>query len=89
MTRDTPDPQLIALLDGVASACSTRPASGRAKQALRELYDLTSSKLYGLAVRVVGNRDWAEDVLQEAFLTVWRSAGDYRAASARRWPGWG
>jgi RNA polymerase sigma factor (sigma-70 family) len=36
-------------------------------------------QFYGLALRVVTHRDWAEDVLQEAFLSIWRSAGDYRA----------
>ena len=29
---------------------------------------------------MVRQREWAEDVLQEAFLTVWRVAGDYRAS---------
>ncbi len=43
------------------------------------MYDLSSPKLYGAAVRVVSNREWAEDVLQEAFLTIWRIAGDYKA----------
>lgn len=64
------DLQLIMLLDRVALADEA---------ALRELYDLTSSKLYGVAVRVVTNREWAEDVLQEAFLNIWRIAGDYKA----------
>ncbi|MGH8804317.1 MAG: sigma-70 family RNA polymerase sigma factor, partial [Polaromonas sp.] len=45
----------------------------------RELYELTSPKLYGVALRVVSNREWAEDVLQEAYLNIWRIAGDYKA----------
>ncbi len=64
------DPLLIALLDRLA----VRDAS-----ALKTLYDQCSGKLYGLALRVVGQHDWAEDVLQEAFLTIWRSADSYRA----------
>jgi RNA polymerase sigma factor (sigma-70 family) len=76
---DTDDPYLIALLGRIAARASD-PANHRdSEMALRALYDATSSKLYGLAMRVVNNRDWAEDVLQEAYLTVWRSAGDYRA----------
>jgi RNA polymerase sigma factor (sigma-70 family) len=74
MKQDSPnnlDCQLIALLDRVALADQA---------ALKELYDLTSSKLYGVAVRVVTNREWAEDVLQEAFLNIWRIAGDYKAS---------
>jgi RNA polymerase sigma factor (sigma-70 family) len=65
-----PDSTLIALIDRVALAD---------EKALRELYELTSSKLYGVAVRVVSNREWAEDVLQEAFINIWKIAGDYKA----------
>lgn len=82
--RTMPDPlqdqQLIALIDRIAArtAGGARPADGEA--ALRELYDLTSSRLYGVALRVVTNREWAEDVLQETYLNIWRIAGDYRAS---------
>lgn len=65
-----PDTALITLIDRVALAD---------ENALRELYELTSSKLFGVAVRVVSNREWAEDVLQEAFINIWRIAGDYKA----------
>lgn len=67
----TPDTQLIALIERIAA---------KDEAALRDLYDLTASKLYGLALRVVSSRDHAEDVLQEAFLNIWRIAGDYRAS---------
>lgn len=70
MKAESPDTPLIALINRVALADES---------ALRELYELTSSKLYGVAVRVVGNRSWAEDVLQEAFINIWRIAGDYKA----------
>ena len=71
MKSPSPDAPLIALLDRVAMADEA---------ALRELYDMTSSRLYGVAVRVVSNRDWAEDVLQEAYLNIWRIASDYKAS---------
>ena len=67
---NNPDTTLIALIDRVALAD---------EKALRELYEMTSSKLYGVAVRVVTNREWAEDVLQEAFINIWKIAGDYKA----------
>lgn len=70
MSTLNPDTTLIALIDRIALAD---------EKALRELYDKTSSKLYGVAVRVVTNREWAEDVLQEAFINIWRIAGDYKA----------
>jgi RNA polymerase sigma factor (sigma-70 family) len=79
MTPANPDLHLIALLDRIAPAADgSRHAESEA--ALRELYDLTCSRLYGVALRVVVNREWAEDVLQEAYLSIWRVAGDYRAA---------
>lgn len=80
MPTDPQDTQLAALLARVAERLEAPQAQAASELALRELYDLTSSKLFGLALRVLGRRDWAEDVLQEAYLTVWRSAGDYRAA---------
>ena len=70
MTPLNPDTTLIALIDRVALAD---------EKALRELYELTSSKLYGVAVRVVTNREWAEDVLQEAYLNIWKVAGTYQS----------
>ncbi|MBG9388564.1 RNA polymerase sigma factor [Caenimonas aquaedulcis] len=74
------DLHLIALLDRVAARTLTPGQQAPAEAALREIYDLTSSRLYGVALRVVGNREWAEDVLQEAYLNIWRIAGDYRAS---------
>lgn len=71
MNSEAPDAELIALLDRVARLDHA---------ALKELYERCSPKLFGLAVRVVSQREWAEDVLQEAFLTIWRAAGDYRAS---------
>jgi RNA polymerase sigma-70 factor (ECF subfamily) len=75
-----PDTQLIALIDNVGARLADPAQQRRSEQALRELYDRTSPRLFGLALRVTGNRDFAEDVLQEAFITIWRSAGDYRAS---------
>ncbi|MBX3656525.1 MAG: sigma-70 family RNA polymerase sigma factor [Ramlibacter sp.] len=80
MATDTPDLQLIALIDRIAARLAEGGEHRQADSAaaLKALYDLTSSKLYGVALRVVGNREWAEDVLQEAYLNIWRIAGDYK-----------
>ncbi len=67
------DDDVIALLDRIA------PQNADSRVAMRELYDLTSKRLFGLAFRVAGNRDWAEDVVQEAYMNIWRSASSYRA----------
>jgi RNA polymerase sigma-70 factor (ECF subfamily) len=70
-TQDLELMELMDLLDRVAA---------QDHAALKALYDRCASKLFGLAVRVVGNHEWAEDVLQESFMSIWRSAGDYRAS---------
>lgn len=80
MSQPLPDQDLIALLESVAARLGDPARQRQSERALRELYDRTSTKLFGLAVKVVGNREWAEDALQEAFITIWRSAGDYRAS---------
>ena len=51
------------------------------------LYDRHGRTAYSLAHRMTGERQAAEDLMQEAFLKVWRSAGGYRAGrgSVRTW----
>ncbi len=51
------------------------------------LYDRHSRAAYSLAYRMMGERQAAEDLAQEAFLKVWRSARGYRTGrgSVRTW----
>lgn len=54
---------------------------GRADtSAFRTLYDQAAPRLFAIALRILGDRALAEDVLQEVFLRVWRRAGSYEAA---------
>ncbi len=48
------------------------------RDAFLALYDATSAKLYGVCLRVLGDRPDAEEVLQEVFVKVWRHADRYR-----------
>lgn len=64
---------LVALLRRVATG--DRPALG-------EVYSRTSAKLFGICLRICGERQAAEDVLQEVYLTVWNRAGAYDPARA-------
>ena len=45
--------------------------------ALGQLYDRYRLILFGLLMRILNNREEAEDVLQEVFLQVWRRAKDF------------
>lgn len=56
-------------------------------EAFAALYDRHSRAAYSLGYRIMGQRQAAEDLVQEIFLKVWRSAGGYRAdrGSVRTW----
>jgi RNA polymerase sigma factor (sigma-70 family) len=43
--------------------------------ALEELYDQLGGFVYGLAVRVIGDRQVAEDVTQDVFVAIWEDPG--------------
>lgn len=50
---------------------------GEDRAAFSSLYAATSAKLFGICLRICGERPTAEDVLQEVYATVWRRAGGY------------
>jgi RNA polymerase sigma factor (sigma-70 family) len=47
------------------------------RDALRLVYQMTSAKLFGICLRICGNRSSAEDVLQTVYLRVWDKAGQF------------
>ena len=51
--------------------------AGGDEAALARLYDGYRVILFGLLMRILNNREEAEDVLQEVFLQVWRKAADF------------
>jgi RNA polymerase sigma factor (sigma-70 family) len=50
--------------------------------AFRLLYDATSSKLFGFALRILFKRELAEEAIQESFVSIWNNAGGYQASLA-------
>jgi RNA polymerase sigma-70 factor, ECF subfamily len=56
-------------------------------EAFATLYDRHSHAAFSLAYRMMGERQASEDLAQDAFLKVWRSASSYRAerGSVRTW----
>ena len=53
------------------------------QRAFAELYRQTGAHLYAVAVRIVRNGSLAEEILQEAFVSVWHHAGAYEAAKSQ------
>src|SRR6266550_2970419 len=46
--------------------------------AFETLYGRYSRAVFGLALRRLGDREQAEDAVQDTFTPIWRSAGSYR-----------
>lgn len=52
------------------------------QRAFATLYQFSSAKLFAVAVRITRRRDWAEEVLQEAFVNIWNHAAGYNSAKS-------
>lgn len=52
------------------------------EEALAEVYQATSAKLYGICLRILGRREEAEDALQDVYINVWRKAASFDPARA-------
>ena len=61
----------VALLDRIVA---------RDQHAVAELYERYSRLLFGLILRILRDREEAEDVLQEVFLAAWTRAETYKAS---------
>jgi RNA polymerase sigma-70 factor (ECF subfamily) len=73
-SADSPLPSVDQLLVAVARGDHA---------SFEALYDRTASKVFGLVRRVVRDAAQAEEVAQEVFLEVWRSAPAYDASRGR------
>lgn len=51
--------------------------------AFGELYQATSAKLFGIALRILRREAWAEEALQEAYVKIWRHADSYKPGRGR------
>jgi RNA polymerase sigma-70 factor (ECF subfamily) len=70
-----PDSQgLQALIQGCARG---------EESALADLYRRTSPHLFALAVRILRRSDWAEEVIQDCFISIWRNAGRYSSEQSQ------
>ena len=70
---DTPSQQTASAIDPKLMA---RVVKGD-HQAFSQLYDQSSTLLYTMALRILGNRDEAAELLQDVYLEVWRKIARY------------
>src|SRR5258708_23794768 len=68
MAPETAAEELQELMRGVVR---------RDRAAFAALYDRTAPQLFGIALRILRQREEAEDVLQEAFVAVWDRAASF------------
>ena len=68
--------------DAALAACSRGD-----EQALRSIYDRDARRLLGVALRIVRRREVAEDVLHDAFVSIWTRSGSFdpRRGAGRGW----
>jgi RNA polymerase sigma-70 factor, ECF subfamily len=63
---ELPDERLMARLDGP-----------EVEAAIAVLYDRYSRTVFGVGLKILGDRSMAEELVQEVFLKVWRSSGTF------------
>jgi len=68
-----PDPDTRSLQALIAGAAQGDHAC------FADIYERTHTHLFGVAVRILGQGQAAEDVLQEAYVSIWKNAAGYRS----------
>lgn len=69
------DPAQNDRLKALLAACARRDQAAFAR-----LYEATSAKLFSVAVRILRREDWAEEVLQDCYVSIWNNAQGYAPA---------
>lgn len=78
----SPALQLPLHQDGILAGWIIEVATGN-QLAFRSLYQATSAKLFGTILRLLHDRQESEDILQEVYTKVWRTAASYDALRGR------
>lgn len=65
-----------------SDAAEIRAAVGGDAEAFGRLYKAHVGRVYALAVRLTGDRQRAEELVQSAFVRAWRKLASYRGESA-------
>ena len=68
------NPVLNEELQRLLTACGRRD-----EVAFGRLYEVSSAKLFGVALRILKREDWAEEVLQDCYVNIWTHAATYSA----------
>lgn len=69
--------------DDVALCAMVDEIAGESEDALARFYDVTVSRVYGVALRIVRTPEMAEEVTSDVYMQVWRHAVRYDATRGR------
>jgi RNA polymerase sigma-70 factor, ECF subfamily len=69
--------------DGWSDTRLMRAFANRDPEAAKALYERLSSRIYGLGIVMLGRNEAAEDLVQDTFVKLWRSAGRYESSRGR------
>lgn len=69
------------LVQHLAGCASEQP--NERHRSLQKLYTITSANLFAVSLRILKDREQAEDCLQNAYIKIWKNAGSYDIAKAR------
>ncbi len=53
------------------------------RAAFEQLYNATCNQLYAVSLKILKNKDQAEDALQDAFIRIWHNASEYSVAKGK------
>lgn len=66
-----------AAVDSADARLLVGVVSGHPPDAIDQLYQRYSRRIYGFGVRLLGDRQLAEELVQETFVRLWRTAGSF------------
>jgi len=80
-TRDDESPAGLSSAERLVQACKDGD-----RKAQKQLFDILSPKMMAVCLRYMGNREDAEDILQEGFITLFTKIDSYQGAGS--FEGW-
>jgi RNA polymerase sigma-70 factor, ECF subfamily len=66
-----------SIADGTSLALLLQRVAGQDRRAFASLYAASSSKLYGIILRILKRGDVADDILQDVYVRIWERAVDF------------
>lgn len=67
----------------IEEACLLAQIGAGNEESFREIYDRYHEPLFSLAVRMLGNTQEAEEIIQDSFVKIWKNASKYDSRKSR------